>query len=99
EQAPQPRTVLANWVTSKDNPYFARAAVNRLWAHFFGVGLIDPVDDEPTEENPIRHAELLAELSQQFVAHDYDIKFLVRAITASKAYQRTSSQLHASQAD
>jgi hypothetical protein len=95
----EPRSVLANWLTAKDNPYFARAAVNRLWAHFFGVGLIDPVDDEPTDENPVRHPELLADLSQQFVAHDYDIKYLIRAFTATKAYQRTSSQSHASQAD
>src|SRR5262249_6489002 len=46
------RTVLADWVVSPNNPYFARQAVNRLWAHFFGYGLADPVDDETTDDNP-----------------------------------------------
>ena len=41
----EPRAILADWMTSPDNPYFARAAVNRVWAHLFGVGLVDPVDD------------------------------------------------------
>lgn len=95
----EPRTVLADWLTAPANPYFASTAVNRIWAHFFGVGLIDPVDDEPTEENPVSHPELLAELSNQFVAHNYDIKYLIRAITATQAYQRTSRQNHVSQAE
>ncbi len=95
----EPRTVLAQWLTAPSNPYFATTAVNRLWAHFFGVGLIDPVDDEPTEENPVSHPELLAELTKQFVAHDHDIKFLIRALTATLAYQRTSTQTDPSQAD
>jgi hypothetical protein len=99
ESGAEQRTLLADWLTARDNPYFARAAVNRLWAHFFGLGLIDPVDDEPTDENPIRHPELLTELAQQFVAHDYDVKYMMRAVTATRAYQRTSSQSHASQAD
>jgi hypothetical protein len=95
----EPRTILAAWLTDRANPYFAQTAVNRVWSHFFGVGLIDPVDDEPTDENPASHPELLADLCRQFVAHDYDIKYLIRAITATKAYQRTSSQTHATQAD
>jgi hypothetical protein len=95
----EPRKILAAWLTERDNPYFARTAVNRLWAHFFGVGLIDPVDDEPGDENPVSHPELLAELTKQFVDHDYDVKYLIRAITATQAYQRTSVQTHASQAD
>jgi hypothetical protein len=86
-----PRTTLAEWMTAEENPYFARTGANRVWAHFFGVGLIDPVDDEPTEENGASHPELLAEMTQQFVAHTYDIKYLIRAITASEAYQRTSA--------
>src|SRR5262249_44232119 len=65
------RVTLADWITSPENPYFARTAVNRLWAHFFGVGLIDPVDDEPTEENPVSHPELLSELTRQFVAQKF----------------------------
>jgi hypothetical protein len=86
-----PRTALADWVTAENNPYFARTGANRVWGHFFGIGLIDPVDDEPTEDNPASHAELLADLTRQFVAHKYDVKYLIRAITASQAYQRTSA--------
>jgi hypothetical protein len=85
------RVTLAEWITAPDNPYFARTAVNRLWAHFFGVGLIDPVDDEPSEENPCSHPELLDELARQFVAHNFDVKYVIRAIAASKAYQRASA--------
>jgi hypothetical protein len=88
---------LADWLTSPSNPYFARAAANRLWAHFFGIGIIDPVDDEPSEDNPASHPELLAELTAQFVASKYDVKYLIRAITASRAYQRTSAASHVSQ--
>jgi hypothetical protein len=88
---------LAEWLTSPSNPYFARTAANRLWAHFFGVGIIDPVDDEPTEDNLASHPELLAELTAQFVANKYDVKYLIRAITASRAYQRTSAASHVSQ--
>ncbi len=95
----EPRIALARWLTAADNPYFARTAVNRLWAHFFGVGLIDPVDDEPTDDNPVSHPELLAELTGQFVAHDFDIQYLIRTITATKAYQRTSARTHKSQDD
>ncbi len=80
------RTTLANWMTASDNPFFARAAVNRLWAHFFGIGLIEPIE-EMSEENPPSHPELLDELAWQLVAHQYDLKFLIRAITASRTYQ------------
>ena len=86
-----PRITLAEWVTAEGNPYFARTGANRVWAHFFGIGLIDPVDDEPTDDNRASHPELLAEMTRQFVAHKYDIKYLIRAITASAAYQRTSA--------
>ena len=92
-----PRTTLAKWVTSPENPYFTRTTVNRMWAHFFGVGIIDPVDDEPTKENPPSHPELLKLLQEQFIAHKYDVKYLIRAITLSKTYQLTSSQTHKSQ--
>lgn len=86
------RTTLANWITAEDNPYFARTAVNRVWAHFFGIGLIDPVDEEPTADNPISHPELLNELSEQFVAHNFDVKYMIRAVAASRAYQLSSTQ-------
>jgi hypothetical protein len=84
------RVLLADWVTKSDNPYFARAAVNRVWARFFGIGLVDPVDDMG-EENPPAHPELLDELARQFVAHGYDLKFLIRALTATRAYGLTSA--------
>jgi hypothetical protein len=84
------RAVLAEWMIAADNPYFARAAVDHVWSYFFGVSLLEPIA-EPNEEGPPAHPELLDELTRQFVAHNYDLKFLVRAIVHSQAYQRASS--------
>ncbi|HEY7156413.1 MAG TPA: DUF1549 and DUF1553 domain-containing protein [Gemmataceae bacterium] len=84
------RTTLAEWLTAAENPYFARATVNRLWAHFFGLGLVEPVDDFRSD-NPPSHPELLEELASQFVAHRFDLRYLMRSITASRAYQLTSA--------
>jgi hypothetical protein len=84
------RETLASWVTSGENPYFARAAANRLWAHFFGVGLVEPVDEE-SADNPPSHPELFGELARQFVLHNFDQKYLIRAITYSKTYQLSSA--------
>jgi hypothetical protein len=84
------RQTLADWMTAKDNPYFARAAVNRVWAYLLGTGLIDPVDEMVGSEHSPSHPELLDELARAFAEHDFDLKFLIRAITASKAYQLTS---------
>jgi hypothetical protein len=92
------RAVLADWMTRPDNPFFARAAVNRMWEHFFGIGLVDPVDDF-RDENPASHPELLDELAKEFVDHGFDLKFLIRAITASQAYQRGSAMTDDSQED
>jgi hypothetical protein len=94
-----PRQALAGWVTRRDNPWFARALVNRLWQYFFGVGLIDPVDGLGAEGNPPSHPELLDELARQFIDHNYDLKYLIRAITLSRAYQRAGIQTHPRQAD
>jgi hypothetical protein len=94
----QARSTLATWMTAKGNPYFARAAANRLWAHFFGIGLVEPVDDL-SEQNPPSHPELLQELADQLVGSGYDQKFLIRAITCSQAYQRTSATAPGSQTD
>lgn len=91
-----PRAALAAWVTSKDNTYFARSTVNRIWGHFFGIGIVDPVDDFD-EQNAASHPELLNELAHAFVEQNYDLKFLVRAITRSRAYQLSSRRTHASQ--
>jgi hypothetical protein len=92
------RQLLAEWITRADNPFFARATANRLWAHFFGIGLVEPVD-EPGDDNPPSHPELLDELGRQFAAHDFDLKYLIRAITLSRAYQLSSVANHASQND
>lgn len=83
------RKTLADWMTTPDNPYFARAAVNRLWAHFFGIGLVEPVDDLSDENKP-SHPELLDELARQFVRHGFDYRFMIRAIALSKTYQLSS---------
>ena len=85
------RNTLADWLTARENPYFARAAVNRLWAYFLGTGLVDPLDDFD-EHNAPSHPELLAELTRQFVDHSFDLKFLIRSITATRCYQLSSRQ-------
>jgi hypothetical protein len=84
------RTTLADWMTAKDNPFFARAIVNRMWAHFFGVGLVEPIDDL-VDDNVPSHPEVLELLAKEFVEHDFDLKFLIRAITLSRAYQLSSA--------
>ena len=92
------REVLAAWVTDKKNSQFARAGANRVWSHLFGLGLVEPPDGFD-ESNPASHPELLHELGAAFASHNYDIKFLIRAITATETYQRTSRRTHASQDD
>jgi hypothetical protein len=92
------RAVLADWMVANDNPWFARAVVNRYWEYFMGTGLVEPVDEE-SSDNPPSHPELLTLLAEQFAEHDFDLKYLIRAITSSRAYQLSSKQTHASQAD
>jgi hypothetical protein len=92
------RAELANWITAKDNPYFARAVSNRLWEYLMGTGLVEPVDEE-TLDNPPSHPELMTLLAEQLVANDHDLKYLLRAIVSSRSYQLSSKQTHASQAD
>jgi hypothetical protein len=84
------RGTLALWLTAAENPYFARARVNRVWAHLFGLGLVEPVDDL-SEDNHPSHPEVLDELSRAFVKNKFDNHFLIRVICATKAYQRTSA--------
>jgi hypothetical protein len=93
-----PRAVLADWIVSSDNPYFARAAVNRLWAYLFGTGLVDPTDEQG-DHNPPSHPELLDELARQLIAHHFDLKYLLRALVISQAYQRASAADHPGQDD
>lgn len=86
---PNRRRVLALWIVSRENPYFARATVNRVWAQLFGRGLVEPVDDL-SERNPPSHPELLAELADYFVASGYDLRALYRVLTNTRAYQLSS---------
>jgi len=82
------RMELARWLTSKDNPYFAKSLVNRYWSYFLGRGIIDPVDDIRAG-NPPSNPELLDALTTDFIAHNFDLKHLVRTIVSSHTYQRT----------
>jgi hypothetical protein len=93
------RATLANWMTSRDNPYFARAAVNRMWAYLFGHGLIDPIDEMVGTSNTASHPDLLDELAREFVAHKFDVKFMLRVLTSTRAYQLSSARSHKSQDD
>jgi hypothetical protein len=81
-----PRLRLADWMSSKDNPFFAKALVNRYWKHFFTRGLIEPEDDI-RDTNPPTNPALLAALQRHFISSGFDLKELVRAITRSHAYQ------------
>jgi Protein of unknown function (DUF1549)/Protein of unknown function (DUF1553) len=83
------RPVFARWLTAPENPFFAKAMVNRVWAQFFGRGLVNPVDDMH-DGHPASHPELLQGLAQRLAAGDFDVKDLIRAICNSEAYQRTS---------
>jgi len=82
------REQLAQWLTSKDNPYFATAIVNRYWSYLMGRGIIDPVDDIRSS-NPPSNTELLKALTDDFVAHGMDLKQLLRTIAQSHSYQRS----------
>jgi hypothetical protein len=79
-----PRKELAKWMTS--HPYFAEAAVNRIWGHFFARGIVDPVDDFRST-NPASHPELLAALAADFRKHDHDLRQLMKTIVSSRTYQ------------
>jgi hypothetical protein len=80
------REMLARWLASPENPYFATNLANVVWTHFFGMGIIDPVDDVRVS-NPASNAELLAELGKKFTEYKYDFKKLVRDICTSRTYQ------------
>jgi hypothetical protein len=84
------RAALAEWVTSPDNPYFAVNIANRVWAHFMGVGIVEPVDDVRVS-NPASNPELHARLGAKLIEYKYDLRQLVRDICNSHAYQRSSS--------
>jgi hypothetical protein len=83
------RVKLAEWVTARNNPYFARAFANRLWFYFFTRGLVHPVDDF-RDLNPPSHPGLMQLLANEFAHSGFDVKHLVRCICNSQTYQRTS---------
>ena len=90
------RIHLANWLTSADNPYFARSICNRVWANFMGVGLVEQVDDMRIS-NPASNEQLLSALADFLVAHEFDLRALMRAILQSETYQRSSRPLPGNQ--
>jgi len=83
------RVSLARWMTASENPFFARATVNRLWWQFFGRGIVSPVDDMHSANVP-SHSELLDALTREFTETKFDLKHFCRAVLNSRAYQRTS---------
>src|SRR5205085_8456105 len=80
------RELLANWMTRKDNPFLARATVNRLWSHLFGKGIIDPVDDIRSSNPPVNEP-LLDALAKDFLDHNFDVRHILRTMLNSRAYQ------------
>ncbi|QDS92789.1 hypothetical protein FF011L_15380 [Roseimaritima multifibrata] len=82
------RAVVAEWLTAPENPYFAKSLANRVWKHFLGVGVVDPVDDIRVS-NPASNPELFDTLGDKLVEYEFDFRQLVRDICASEAYQRS----------
>jgi hypothetical protein len=90
------RMELATWMTS--HPYFAEAAVNRIWSYFFGKGIVEPVDDFRST-NPPTHPALLSALAVDFQNHGYDLKHMIRTIVSSRTYQLSSETNETNQGD
>ncbi len=92
------REHLAKWLTAPENPYFAKALANRVWANYLGRGLVEMVDDLRAT-NPSSNEVLLAALGDEFVKHKYDVKHLIRTIMNSAAYQRSAEATDGNGAD
>jgi hypothetical protein len=92
------REHLAKWLTSPDNPYFARSITNRVWSNFFGAGLVELVDDMRLT-NPASNEQLLAAAAEHLVEHHFDLKSLMRVILQSATYQRSSEPIKGNQQD
>lgn len=86
ESGVDPREALWDWMVDPENPYFARSIVNRIWGHYFGVGIVDPVDDF-NAANPASNQQLLDWLAEDFIANGFDLKHLHRRILNSRTYQ------------
>jgi hypothetical protein len=89
DSAQDGRLALFNWLRGPDNPFFARAFVNRIWGHYFGVGLVHPVDDFSLA-NPPSNDKLLNDLAREFIEHKFDIRHMERLVLNSRAYQLSS---------
>ena len=92
------RGKFADWLTARENPYFARATVNRLWKSLMGRGLVEPVDDFRST-NPATHPALLNQLAEDFIGHGYDIRHTLKVIAMSSAYARSSTPVEGNQTD
>lgn len=92
------RAHFADWLTAPQNPYFAKALVNRVWKNFLGRGLVE-AEDDIRETNPPTNPELFDALAKDFVAHKYDVKHLIRLVMNSAAYQRSSRPVKGNEAD
>jgi hypothetical protein len=92
------RDALASWLTSPENPYFTKAIVNRVWANFFGIGLVNPIDDLRAT-NPSSNEQLFTALEAFTIEHDYDLKALMRLIMLSETYRRGSQVLPENKGD
>jgi hypothetical protein len=88
-KGPDRRRALAEWMTAPDNPFFASAIANRLWAHYFGRGLVEPIDDLRAT-NPATNEPLLAELAKHLRALKYDLRAFARTLLNSRVYQLTA---------
>jgi hypothetical protein len=98
EWAGDRREALADWLVGRENPYFARSIVNRVWANFMGVGLVEAVDDM-RKTNPASNPVLLDKLADYLADQRFDLKALMRLILQSEAYQRTSEPVAGNEAD
>ena len=85
-----PRRALADWITQPDNPHFARAVANRIWAEYFGRGIVDPVDDFRVS-NPPSNGPLLDALAAELVRSKFELQQLMRFIMRSHVYQLSST--------
>lgn len=93
-----PRRHVAQWIRRPENPFFSKALVNRVWAHYFGRGIVDP-PDHLSPLNPATHPQLLTELAEKFVASGYNLRWLHRQIVTSRTYQQSSTPTAANRAD
>ncbi|HET6881426.1 MAG TPA: DUF1549 and DUF1553 domain-containing protein [Pirellulales bacterium] len=93
-----PRHALVDWMAEPDNPFFAKALVNRMWGHFLGRGLVDPVDDM-RDTNPPSNPELLEALARDFIDHKFDVKHVIRTIVTSNVYQLDSTPTEGNRQD